>query len=171
MSSGLSATVDPIKLADARAHISGKLPLKTMGRLRVLCLDTEAQARVSLHFERSSDQGLRRMHGRISVRLHVACQRCLERMTLVLKAEPSLIVVKAGEHTDLLEHETEVLVADKPVALSKIVEDELLLAMPMIPMHDVSECPAAAHMAAQRNSDQTPANPFSVLGRLKQIRK
>ncbi|MFQ5995930.1 MAG: YceD family protein [Acidiferrobacterales bacterium] len=166
MSSGLPATVDPISLADAGARLTGELPVKAMGRLRAMCLDDEGQATAELHFERSGDEGLRQMRGTITAEVHAACQRCLEPMTLVLKAEPSLVLVKPEERSDLLEQQSEVLVADKPISLSSIIEDELLLAMPMIPMHDVGECPAGKRFRAQQRS--SGENPFAVLNKLKQ---
>ncbi len=169
MSSGLPATVDPIRLADTRAHLTGELSVKAMSRLREMCLDDQGLASVDLFFERSSERGLRQVRGTITAQLHVPCQRCLEQMTLALRVEPSLAFVKAGEHADIQGEETELLVVDKPISLSNLVEDELLLAMPMIPMHDVSECPAQRRLGVQDAAVQpSRENPFAVLGKLKQ---
>jgi uncharacterized protein len=85
-------------------------------------------------------------------------------MTLTLEAEPSLLVVRADEHPELLAEDAELLVAGKAVSLTELVEDELLLAMPMIPMHELSECPASASLQAQQRSRE---NPFAVLDKLK----
>jgi uncharacterized protein len=164
MSSGLPATVDAIRLADTGTRLAGEIPLQAMARLRGQCLDDQGEASVDLLFERSADRALRRIRGRINARVHVACQRCLEPMILMLEAEPSLLIVKADERAQLLTEDAELLVADKAVVLSELVEDELLLAMPMIPMHELSECPAAASLRTQQRS---PANPFAVLDKLK----
>lgn len=164
MSSGLPATVDAIRLADTGTRLAGEIPLKAMPRLRDQCLDDRGEASVDLFFERSADRALRRIRGHISAKVRVACQRCLEPMTLTLEAEPSLLVVKAEEHPELLAEDAELLVAGKPVSLNELVEDELLLAMPMIPMHELSECPASASLQAQQRSR---ASPFAVLDKLK----
>jgi DUF177 domain-containing protein len=164
MSSGLPATVDAIRLADTGTRLAGEIPLKAMARLRGQCLGDQGEASVDLLFERSADRALRRIRGRISARVHVACQRCLEPMTLVLEAEPSLLIIKAGERAQLQTQDAELLVADKAVSLSELVEDELLLSMPMIPMHELSECPAAARLRSQQGSR---VNPFAVLDKLK----
>lgn len=158
----LPATVDPIKLADSGAHLTGELPVKAMGRLRALCLDESATVNISLSFERSGDRSLGRMQGTIAASLQVVCQRCLEKMTLVLRAEPSVILIRAQDREDLLARGTDSLVVDGPILLSNIVEDELLLAMPMVPMHDIDKCLAGEH----RHRPEKP-NPFSVLGELK----
>ena len=68
-----------------------------------------------------------------------------------------------AEQAELAE-DAELLVAGKAVSLNELVEDELLLAMPMIPMHELSECPARVSLRAQQHSR---ASPFAVLDKLK----
>jgi uncharacterized protein len=165
MSSGLPATIDAIQLADKGARLAGEIPVKTMARLRALCLDGRGKATIELFFERGGKRGLRRVRGTITASIRVACQRCLQPMTLAIQAEPSLVVVQADERSALPAQEADVLLADKPVSLSGLVEDELLLAMPMIPMHDMRECSAAASFQAQQG--QSRASPFAVLDKLK----
>jgi uncharacterized protein len=87
-------------------------------------------------------------------------------MSLVLDVHPSLIVVVPDQDSEFLAQETDVVVADRPVRLARIVEDELLLAMPMIPMHDASECPSAAYLGEAQHGEREDS-PFSVLDRLK----
>ena len=158
----LPATVDPIKLADSGTRLTGELPVKAMGRLRALCLDESDTVSISLSFERSGDRGLGRMQGTIAASLQVVCQRCLEKMTLVLRVEPSLILIRADDREDLAARDNDSLVVDGPILLSGIVEDELLLAMPMVPMHNIDDCLAGEHPHRQEKP-----NPFSVLGELK----
>jgi uncharacterized protein len=67
-----------------------------------------------------------------------------------------------GEREDLLES-GDALVVERAIALGELVEDELLLELPMVPMHAGSECPAgdsASGRTARRN-------PFAVLEKLK----
>jgi uncharacterized protein len=158
----LPATVDPIKLAESGTRLTGELPVKAMGRLCALCLDESGTVSIRLSFERSGDRGLGRMQGTIAANLQVVCQRCLEKMTLVLRAEPSVILIRAQDREDLIARDTDSFVVDGPILLSNIVEDELLLAMPMVPMHDIDEC-----LAGKYRHRQEKPNPFSVLGELK----
>ena len=58
-----------------------------------------------------------------------------------------------------LAEDAEVIEVDKPLALSELIEDELLLAMPMIPMHEFEACPAREHGAVKRGT----TNPFAAL--------
>ncbi len=168
MRSGLPATIDPIQLADTGARLAGEIPVKAMARLRALCLDDRGKATIDLYFERGGKRGVRRVRGTITASVRVACQRCLEPMTLAIEAEFSLVVVPANEGSALPAPEADVLVADRPVSLNSLVEDELLLAMPMIPMHDMRECPATASRQAQ---PQARTSPFAVLDKLKHGQK
>ncbi len=158
----LPAVVDPIKLADSGTRLTGQLPVKDMSRLRALCLDESDKVSIDLSFERSGDRALGRMQGTIVAGLQVVCQRCLEKMTLVLRAESSVILIRAQDREDIIARDTDSLVVDGPILLSNIVEDELLLAMPMVPMHDIDEC-----LAGEYRHRQERPNPFSVLGELK----
>lgn len=169
MSNGLPATIDAIQLADTGARLAGEIPVRAMARLRALCLDAQGKATIDLYFERGGKRGLRRVRGTITASIRVACQRCLEPMTLAIEAQPSLVVVPADERSALPAQEADVLVADKPVSLNGLVEDELLLAMPMIPMHELRECPATASLQTQQR--QSRASPFAVLDKLKQRQK
>jgi uncharacterized protein len=103
------------------------------------------------------------MTGEVRARLRVRCQRCLEPMELGLAAKPALILLRPGEREDLAESEADTLVVDKPVMLSGLIEDELLLALPMFPAHAPGQCPAGDADGAR----QGRKNPFAVLQGLK----
>jgi uncharacterized protein len=69
------------------------------------------------------------------------CQRCLQAMTAPLQAERSFLFVH-GEDTaaDLdADSEDDVLALTRALDARELVEDELLLALPLVPRHDV--CP------------------------------
>lgn len=141
--------------------------MNRMTRLRTAYPEQSGQARVDLYFERGGERGLRRIHGTVVATVQVKCQRCLQPLTLDLRAQPSLIVVKSEERPDLAEDDSEVVIADAPISLSDIVEDELLLAMPMIPKHEAQECPGApGHAEGQHRQ----ASPFASLARLRRQR-
>lgn len=165
----LPVTIDPIQLAERGAQLSGTLPLKSMPRLAQGSLEGSGDVSVELDFEREEGEQVFVMHGRLRVRLRVTCQRCLEAMDLELEAAPWLILTKSGARLDQREGDTDILVADKPLSLSGLVEDELLLALPMVPMHAPDRCPVKVRAAgiAPEPAARSGKNPFSVLGRLK----
>lgn len=170
----LPASIDPIQLAERGAQLTGTLPLKGMSRLMQTALDGSGDAYVDLAFERGEGENVLLMHGRLQARLRVTCQRCLEPMDLELEARPWLVLLRPdARHAPREEDEPDTLVVDKPLALSALVEDELLLALPMVPMHEPSRCAARAHATESARAGELKADekgrssPFSMLQKMK----
>lgn len=168
----LPGTIDPIQLAERGAHLTGTLPLKSMPRLAQGSLEGSGDVAVDLAFEREEGEQVFVMHGTLRVPLRVTCQRCLEAMDLNLEAAPWLILLKSGERLQRHEDDADILVADKPLSLSSLVEDELLLALPMVPAHAADQCPVKVRAAsvAPGQTERGGKNPFSVLDRLKKTK-
>lgn len=168
----LPATIDPIQLAERGAHLTGTLPLRNMPRLAQGSLEGSGDVSVDLAFEREEGQQVFIMHGTLRVPLRVTCQRCLEAMDLVLETAPWLVLLKSAERLEQQEGDADILVADKPLPLSSVVEEELLLALPMVPMHAPDRCPVKVRAASvtPKPAVREGKNPFLVLGRLKQTK-
>jgi uncharacterized protein len=172
MVGGWSSAIDPIHLADIGARLSGEFSIKGLARLVEMCRNEDGSAQFDLRFERSPGDGLRTMLGAIAAQINVSCQRCMNDMSISLKCRPRLLLLRPGERDDLLESGNAFLV-DRPIPLGTLIEDELLLAMPMIPMHPLEDCPSRdlVQPGARRKSDlsaNNQANPFSVLTSLKE---
>ena len=170
----LPATIDPIQLAERGARLTGTLPLKGMSRLAQTALAGSGDVFIDLAFERGEGENALLMHGRLQTRMRVTCQRCLEAMDLELEAAPWLILLRPdARRVPQEEDEPDTLVVDKPLALSALVEDELLLALPMVPMHEPSRCAARALATADSGAaelkpdEKGRPNPFSMLRKLK----
>jgi uncharacterized protein len=162
MSGGLPATVDPILLADQGARLSGRLSLRTMPRLRTQLLDDAGEAEIDLSFERSPRGNLRRMRGRVVARVNVTCQRCLEPMTAEIVTATDTALIRAGDQESELAPDVDALtVATTPTPVSELVEEELLLALPMVPMHAIDECPARRYVSVTDKRKTT--HPFADL--------
>lgn len=169
MLGGWSSTIDPIQLADKGARLTGELPLKGMRRLVEMCRDEQGAVAVDLQFAHDPVDNLRTMHGRLSAQVSLTCQRCMGELDMELVSEPRLLLLRPGEREDLNE-DSDVLVVERPVMLGELVEDELLLEVPMVPMHALDECPARDVVAAgetEKKQETDKKNPFAVLEELK----
>jgi uncharacterized protein len=166
----LPATIDPVALAEKGARLTGRLSFKALPRLAEACRGQSGDVDVDLEFTRGEGGDVRLLLGTIRARVRLTCQRCLEEMDYELRSEPRLVLLRPGQAEEGLPPEVDSLTADRPIALSALVEDELLLVMPMIPLHDLEHCPARAFVATGKTRDaatESKPNPFASLQRLK----
>jgi uncharacterized protein len=114
--------------------------------------------------------------GRIEAELGLVCQRCLERYDYPIQQEIALAWIRSEKEAENLPLRYEpYLVETNPLILNDVIEDELLLALPQIPMHDESDCeatrwinkPGDKRSAEAADNEAGKENPFSVLANLK----
>jgi len=168
MSARLPEQIDPIRLADEGAPLRGDLSAGGLRRLRELCRPgaQPAPVVVDLEFERTS-HGVRLMHGTIRTTVETICQRCLQPVAIAVTARPFVVLQRAGEETVHAPDEAETLVVEGPLLLNELAEDELLLAMPMIPMHEEGSCTAPLGRGETPPGPVEKPNAFSALRGLK----
>ncbi|MBS0315580.1 MAG: DUF177 domain-containing protein [Proteobacteria bacterium] len=101
----------------------------------------------------------------------LTCQRCLGRVDVPLAVDRVFRFV-ADEDTAAAEDEIseeDVLVQSHGFDLRALVEDELLLALPLVPMHEACPTPVklSARDAAFDEAEAADPGPFAALERLK----
>jgi len=101
--------------------------------------------------------------------LRLVCQRCLEPMDVHVTAQPSLGMVRTDLEAERLPPSYEPLqVGDEPVPLVAVIEDELLLALPIVSMHEPQVCPVQSPAAQDDDGDSaSKASAFDALRVLK----
>ena len=94
------------------------------------------------------------------------CQRCLKAVDVTLQIERSFLFVHGEDAAAQLDTDSDddVLALTRALDLRELIEDELLLALPLVPRHDV--CPEPLLPGAETPIDEKP-NPFAVLAALK----
>jgi uncharacterized protein len=114
------------------------------------------------------------LHLTARARLWRDCQRCLQPVTLELDVSRALRFVgdEATAETLDAESEDDVLALPRRLDLHELVEDELLLALPVVPLH--AECPVSLPIALgpelDQSVDESAPKPFAVLAGLKRGR-
>lgn len=112
-----------------------------------------------------NNEGKPSLHLHVTGALELTCQRCLEPYHYDLDIHSDFIVVAdeaalPPEEDDL--DEQDYLVADAQMQVAELIEDEVLLALPLAPKHALQDCSAADAV-----SEQAKPNPFAVLQSLK----
>ncbi|MGD9603878.1 MAG: YceD family protein [Gammaproteobacteria bacterium] len=151
--------VDATRLAAQGATLQGAYPAAALGRLAAAFTKVR-DAEATLTFTLNENHRIV-ISGRVNGRVTAVCQRCLGPVEIVIAGEfehlpedealtgPDLTAPGAHVNLDLL----------------ALVEDELLLACPMIPKHAAPECtPPGREVGAGGGRD----NPFDVLSTLRQ---
>ena len=114
------------------------------------------------------------VHLRAQGALQLQCQHCLAPVLEVVQAERSFIFVADEATAEALDEDSEadVLVLSRDFDALALVEDELILALPLVPRHAV--CPQALpRLAADEAFDDAQAerpHPFAALAALKKGR-
>jgi uncharacterized protein len=175
MSGTLPSRINPFRLVEQDTRIEGVVPLVHMRRLGKVLLSPPGEATVSLHFARDAS-GLSTVVGEVRTLLEFECQRCLRPVAKAVERRFKLALARHDGEALRLQAEHEVLeVEDETVFTRDLVEDELLLSVPLIPIHDdPAACDAVmlGRLCALQAKDDDDAhrggaNPFAVLKGLK----
>ncbi|HUE94926.1 YceD family protein [Pseudomonas sp.] len=161
--------VDPRKLADRGATLEGDLLLADLPRLCEPLADNQGVVRAKFFFERDERNAVV-IHSELVVEVKMVCQRCLDLVVLPIHSECDYAVVKEGANTQSVPQGYDVLeLGEDPLDLLALVEEELLLALPIVPAHDPKDCqqPAGLDEPEPSEDEVTRSNPFNVLAQLK----
>lgn len=170
--------LDVAAFAKEAAALEGQWPLRELTRLRESAHSEarpgEADAvawRVRGEWRRvNGGEGQPWLHLEASTRMALECQRCLGPVEAHLEVERNYLFVHGEDAAAQLDADSEddVLAITRALDLRELVEDELLLALPLVPRHEV--CPEPLPLAdAPQAADDKP-NPFAALAALKRGR-
>lgn len=151
---------------ERQSVFSGIIPLKQMARLTSLLLPADVVVEVDFEFTRG-DFSHDAIRGIYRAELSASCQRCLEPMSLPIEQSFELLIDASDEDVEALQMDT-VYTDDGYLDLYEVIEDELILALPLIMMHEDKGC---NQYLSQQADEPQPANekpnPFAVLASLK----
>lgn len=169
MRGGLPELIDPLHLADAAVRLAGDLPVARLARLKAMLASEDASVRVTARFG-VDGEGRRVLELAATAELEMICQRCMGRVAVPLAIDTTLELVPEELAADTASPRYEPLFVSRGrMSLTEIVEDELLLQLPMIPRHETGDgaCLPAAGPATGQEQDRVQDNPFAVLATLK----
>ena len=166
----LPTQIDPRKLALQGITLEGEFYAKHLPRLSASVEAVNSSLIATLEFTRDqSRQPLVKGVAKISV--DVICQRCLDPVSIEIEAAIALQVIWSEDRIPNVSPDYEPwIVVDKIADLAVVLEDELLLALPIVNYHDPDKCTGSAldSKAVANDEEAVADSPFSVLKQLKQ---
>lgn len=163
MHSRLPDQLDLWRSAAAGASFCGELRIAELPRLCQAVHVPRGMVRFSLKLGRDTE-GRVILSGALQAVLILECQRCLRPMELPMTIELNMALVSgAGEAGALPERYEPLYIENRLIRPLELIEDELLLALPLIPRHGAMNCvnPALLEDSSPRG-EQAP-NPFAAL--------
>lgn len=164
----LPKEIDPLRFAHSGLTLTGEILVSEMPRLSEILHDSSGVVSVNMRFDIDSI-GIPYLDGQFAVTVNLLCERCMEPMAHTLELSTMLALVRhEGKVEGLVEqYEPWLLDDEKLVDPAQIVEDELILALPLVPKHDYSCLPDALWQAGEQEIEaEKPASPFAVLAAL-----
>lgn len=165
----LPITIDPYKSAQRRLECEGIIEVLGMNRLLAACKPCSEHVHVKVNFD-VDELGLVFISGKGSVSSTLICQRCTDDFELELAIDFLFSPVKNAEAAEELPSYYDAIELDEngEVNLRELVEDELLLAIPLIPRHKLKDCQSPADSVwGELPEEHDKPNPFDVLKKLK----
>lgn len=168
----LPKEIDPFRFAHSGRELEGRLSLADLPRLAELLHDTEGTVQVTMRFGIDAT-GVPYVQGHFEATLSLTCERCLQAMTVPLEIDSMLALIRHEKLAETLADHYDPWVVDETgiVNPATMVEDELILALPLVPRHDYDCLPAEAWFSGETDTaaqePEKPASPFAVLSELK----
>jgi uncharacterized protein len=168
MSAALPESVDAWRMVASRRRFEGELPLGSLPRLRDSLASDEGTVRYRLEFGRD-EMNVAFLKLDAEAELPLVCQRSLEtfRLPVVVDERLGLIAREADEAALTAGYEP-LLVESGELNLADVIEDELILAVPVVPVAPGSEDKSGYSTDPDpRAGEQEKPSPFAALAQLK----
>ncbi len=155
-------------MAQARQVYEGSIPVARMRRLAESLGSTEGEVAYQLSFDRGSD-GRTLVHMHAEAQLVLVCQRSLENFMQPVAVDQDFgVIARESEEAELMPEVEPLLSPDGMINPTELIEDELILALPLIPVKPGAKIPDAGVDDFESTEDaESRPNPFAVLRDLK----
>ncbi|MEO8169868.1 MAG: DUF177 domain-containing protein [Oxalobacteraceae bacterium] len=158
--------IDAYEFCRLKESRQGQISVADSARLSGECVDKSAILPWSIKGG-SGSLGFSQLKLSVSGSVSLLCQRCLTPCAFNIASESILILAKDDVHADEIEamlddDDIDVIVGSKALDVLALIEDEVMLAIPLSIKHEV--CPDVAAMDALNGAKKS--SPFDVLNRL-----
>ena len=154
------------RLADRGADIDFAVPLAELSGLRELRAGLAGSVQGRVHFEREEDLPVADL--RFSGTVSLQCQRCLQPMEQAVEVDSRIALVGSEAQAGRVPPEREpVLAPGGRISIGELLTEELLLLLPIVPLHeDREQCAAARPVPGTAAAGGETHRPFAHLDEL-----
>jgi len=160
--------INNIEFAQKALETHGTIPVLQFSRLVDLLNDGNGQVAWALHGGKDID-GAVYLQLQVTGSLNVICQRCLQAMQYPLAIDVHYLLVQNESELPAPEEEgddADYLLFQTEMSVLELVEDELLLTLPIAPKHESGQCATESRAEVKLDEYKKP-NPFARLEALK----
>lgn len=149
--------IQPQQLVAQETAMEGTVNIADLPRLADALYNDQGQVRAQLRFGKD-EEGLTYMKGSLHAELNLLCQRCLQPFTFTLNVLMSLsLVTNDLAVKDLPKYYDPLFVDKEPISLRGIIEEELLLNLPLVAKHKAENCSIELQKLSKKG-DNDPNN-------------
>jgi len=152
--------INNLEFAQKQLTLSDAISVFALKRLfESLAINEEIAKKALVYYELSGGSKVFRYPSlKLSIKtsLPAICQRCLSEMTVNFDLKFNYLISEFSVEEDADTDEIDWLEVQKEMNLLELIEDELLLAMPIAPLHD-NNCAKASMQSGEK------PNPFAIL--------
>ena len=165
--------IDPWQYAREHGILSAQLAYEALPRLHDQIHTMPRALEVSLTFGLDQGTGLVQVDGHLQGEITLECQRTLGTLAWPFDHSFSLLLATEAQSRRLNDEQEAFLFDGLSISPIELVEDELLLLLPLVPKKPLKDCEADANWAYYDPSRPTElaaeekSNPFAVLSSLK----
>lgn len=161
-------SVNALEFAEKSLEIRGRISALELGRVVDYLSPEGGDLQYALKGNLDA-QGVPSLSLHLHGWLGLVCHRCLGPLRFALDTQARFVLVRTEAELPPVEEErddVDYLVADSALDVMAIIEDEVLLSLPMAPVHEEGQC--ANDVRAAREQKESP---FKVLQGLKRAKE
>ena len=157
---------DQLKLfnfAKKEISLSGIYQISDFPKISEIASNKRDNIRVDLSFYLKNNK-TPCVDGIIELDIVLPCQRCLDDLSIALEVNFNLAFVRHNQESEELESHEIYVIEDEELATHDLISDEILLSIPMVPMHDYN---CIKEINEQEIVEGKSENPFAILKKIK----
>jgi uncharacterized protein len=165
MQKKLPESVDFLKQVERNACFEGVWPVSAFTRLAEVVYKDQGEIKARLKF--GTRAGTNCLDGHVQAELVLRCERCLEPMKQQIESDFRFGLITSEDEADSLPKEFEPLLASNyELSLLELVEDEILLSLPIVARHD-DEC--SEILQKHKDDDRVQQDTYKPFAALKDL--